>query len=151
MVEQYKKGIELLHDHGISVYAGMMFGFDDDRKDIFEITLEKAIELGIDNLGPKILVPYPNMPLYGRLVKENRIIHTDWSKYNGNYAVFHPRHMTAAELENGNQWFHREFHSYKSIAQRLWKSKAATWFTLPINLSKRKTLYRQPIGETVSP
>ena len=109
-----------------------------------------GIELGIDNLGPKILVPYPNMPLYGRLAKENRIIHTDWSKYNGNHAVFHPRHMTAAELENGNRWFHREFHSYKSIARRLWKSKAATWFTLPINLSKRKALYKQPIGETMS-
>ena len=150
VVEKYKEGIKLLHDHGISVYAGMMFGFDDDRKDIFEITLEKAIELGIDNLGPKILVPYPNMPLFDRLVKENRIIHTDWSKYNGNHAVFHPRHMTAEELESGNKWFHREFHSYKSIAQRLWKSKAATWFTLPINLSKRKVLYQKSEGKSIS-
>jgi hypothetical protein len=58
--------------------------------------------------------------------------------------------MTAEELEIGNHWFHREFHSYKSIAKRLWKSKAATWFTLPINLSKRKTLYRQPLGEVKS-
>jgi radical SAM superfamily enzyme YgiQ (UPF0313 family) len=150
VVEKYKDGIKLLHDHGISVYAGMMFGFDDDRKDIFEITLEKSIEMGIDNLGPKILVPYPGMPLFDRLAKENRIIHTDWTRYNGDHAVFHPRHMTAEELENGNQWFHREFHSYRSIAQRLWKSKAATWFTLPINLSKRKVLYRESKGESVS-
>ena len=143
VVDKYKEGIKLLHDHGISVYAGMMFGFDDDRKDIFEITLEKAVELGIDNLGPKILVPYPGLPLYDRLVKEKRIIHTDWSKYNGNHAVFHPRHMTAEELEEGNRWFHREFHSYKNIGKRLWMSKAATWFTLPINLGKHKVLYKQ--------
>lgn len=142
VVARYKEGIKLLHDHGISVYAGMMFGFDDDRKDIFEITLEKAIDLGIDNLGPKILVPYPNLPLYDKLVKEKRIIHTDWSKYNGNHAVFHPRHMSAEELEEGNNWFHREFHSYKNIAKRLWKSKAATWFALPINLGKHKVLYQ---------
>jgi radical SAM superfamily enzyme YgiQ (UPF0313 family) len=150
VVDKYKDGIKLLHDHGISVYAGMMFGFDDDRKDIFEITLEKAIELGIDNLGPKILVPYPNLPLYEKLVKENRIIHTDWSKYNGNHAVYHPRHMTAEELEQGNKWFHREFHSYTSIAKRLWKSKAATWFALPINLSKRKALYAKSNAEFAS-
>jgi hypothetical protein len=49
--------------------------------------------------------------------------------------------MTAEELEKGNQWFHREFHSYKSIARRLWKSKAATWFALPINLTKHKVLF----------
>jgi hypothetical protein len=84
------------------------------------------------------------------LAKENRIIHTDWTRYNGDHAVFHPQHMTAEELENGNQWFHREFHSYRSIAQRLWKSKAATWFTLPINLSKRKVLYRGSKRESVS-
>ena len=150
MVEKYKEGIKLLHDHGISVYAGMMFGFDDDRKDIFEITLEKAVELGIDNLGPKILVPYPNLPLYEKLVKENRLIHTDWSKYNGNHAVFHPRHMTAEELEEGNQWFHREFHSYKNIGKRLWKSKSATWFTLPINLGKHRVLYQKSELKSVS-
>lgn len=140
-VEFYKEGIKLLHDHGISAYAGMMFGFDDDHKDIFELTLEKAIELGIDNVGPKILVPYPNLPLFQKLVKQNRIIHTDWSKYNGNHAVFHPRHMTAEQLQNGLHWFNREFHTYRSIAKRLWKSKAAPWFTLPINISKRKAIY----------
>lgn len=145
VVASYQKGIRLLHDHGISVYAGMMFGFDDDRRDIFEITLEKAIALGIDNVGPKILVPYPTLPLFKKLRRANRIIHTDWSKYNGNHAVFHPRHMTAEELENGLNWFNRSFHAYASIAKRLWKSKAAPWFTLPINLSKRKSIYREAV------
>ncbi|UCD72115.1 MAG: B12-binding domain-containing radical SAM protein, partial [Syntrophobacterales bacterium] len=88
IVESYKKGIKLLHDYGISVYAGIMFGFDDDRQDIFKITLEKANELGIDMVSPNIVVPYPNTPFFQKLSQENRIIHTDWSKYNGFHAVF---------------------------------------------------------------
>jgi len=144
IVGSYKRGIKLLHDYGISVYAGIMFGFDDDRQDIFEITLEKTIELGIDMVSPKIAVPYPTTPFFQKLSQENRIIHTDWSKYNGLHAVFRPRHMTAEELESSFNWFNREFHSYGSIARRLWKSKTFPWFMVPINLSKRKASRRHP-------
>lgn len=147
IVESYKEGIKLLHDYGIHIYAGIMFGFDDDRKDIFEITLDKSIELGIDNVSPKMVVPYPNTPLFEKLNNENRIIHTDWSKYNGLHAVYRPRHMTTEELEEGFDWFNREFHSYSSIARRLWKSKTALWFTLPINLSKRTAIYNNVRNE----
>lgn len=138
IVETYSEGIKLLHDHGICVFAGIMFGFDDDRKDIFEITLEKSLELGIDMVGPNIVTPYPNTPLFEKLKRENRIIHTDWSKYDGKHAVFHPRHMTAEELEQGRNWLNWECHSLGSIMKRSWVSKTALWFTLPVNLAKRK-------------
>jgi radical SAM superfamily enzyme YgiQ (UPF0313 family) len=144
IVESYKEGIQLLHDCGISVYAGIMFGFDDDRRDIFEITLEKTIELGVDVVSPKIAVPYPNTPFFRQMSRENRIIHTDWSKYNGLHAVFRPRHMAAEELESGFNWFNWRFHSYGSIAKRLWISKTIPWLTLPLNLSKRKAIYSHP-------
>lgn len=147
VVESYKDGIKLLHDYGISVYAGIMFGFDEDRKDIFEITLGKTIELGVDNVSPRIVVPYPGTAFFQNLSHENRIIHTDWSKYGGLHAVFHPRHMTAAELESGHNWFNREFHSYRSIAKRMWISKTTPWLLLPINISKRKEVCRHPTQE----
>jgi radical SAM superfamily enzyme YgiQ (UPF0313 family) len=144
VVESYQEGIKLLHDHSISVYTGIMFGFDDDGKDIFEITLEKTIELGVDMAGPIIVVPYPNTPLFKKLSQENRILHTDWSKYDGNHAVFRPRHMTPEELERGLQWFNREFNSYRSIAKRLIASKTTPWLTIPINFWKRKAAYSRP-------
>jgi len=140
IVESYEKGVQLLHDYGILIYAGIMFGFDDDKQDIFEITLERTIELGVDMVSPKIAVPYPTTPFFQKLSHENRIIHTDWSKYDGLHAVFHPKHMTAEELERGFNWFDREFHSYSSIAKRLWKSKTFPWLMLPINISKRSAI-----------
>jgi radical SAM superfamily enzyme YgiQ (UPF0313 family) len=135
-VKNYREGIKLLHDHGISVFAGIMFGFDEDRRDVFEITLEKTIELGIDVVGANILVPYPGTAFFRSLERENRIIHTDWGKYNGKHAVFRPRHMTPEELEDGRNWFNWEFHSFRSILKRIWISKAVPWLTLPINLTK---------------
>ncbi|MFC1830365.1 B12-binding domain-containing radical SAM protein, partial [Thermodesulfobacteriota bacterium] len=59
IVKRYDEGIKILHDNGISVYAGVMFGFDDDRKDIFQITLEKTTELAIDMVSAKIAIPFP--------------------------------------------------------------------------------------------
>lgn len=142
IVKCYDKGIKKLHDNGISVYAGIMFGFDDDRKDIFEITLEKATALAIDMVSTKIAVPFPNTPFFRKLYKDNRIIHTDWSQYDGLHAVFRPNHMTAEDLESGFNWFEREFHSYSSIANRLWKSKTFPWLGLPINFSKHRAIYK---------
>ncbi|UCD71683.1 MAG: hypothetical protein JSW70_01440, partial [Syntrophobacterales bacterium] len=83
-------------------------------------------------------------PFFQKLSQENRIIHTDWSKYNGLHAVFRPKHMTAEEMEIGFSYFNREFHSYSSIARRLWISKTFPWLTLPTNLSKRKAIYSHP-------
>jgi len=137
-VESYKDGIKLLHDHGISIFAGIMFGFDDDKKDIFEITLENCIQLGIDTVATNILVPYPGTALFQSLQRENRIIHTDWVRYNGKYAVFHPRHMIPEELEDGRNWFNWEFHSFRSILKRTWMFKGGAWLTLPLNLATHR-------------
>jgi len=137
-VETYKDGIKLLHDHGISVWAGIMFGFDDDKKDIFEITLENCIQLGIDIVGPNIVVPYPGTAFFESLDRANRIIHTDWARYDGKHTVFRPNHMTPEELEEGRNWFNWQFNSFYSILKRSWISKTTPWFTLPVNLSKHR-------------
>ncbi|MEW6666088.1 MAG: radical SAM protein [Thermodesulfobacteriota bacterium] len=139
-VERYKDGIKLLHDHGISVFAGIMFGFDDDRRDIFEITLENAVNLGIDIIGPNLVVPYPGTAFFESIKSANRLIHMDWAKYNGKHAVFRPRHMTPEELEDGRNWFNWEFHSYRSILKRSWISKAAPWLTLIVNFAQHRIL-----------
>ena len=124
-----------------------MFGFDEDRRDVFEITLEKTIELGIDVVGANILVPYPGTAFFRSLERANRIIHSDYAKYNAQHAVFLPRHMAPGELEDGRDWFNWEFHSFCSILKRTWISKTVPWLTLPINLAKHRIRNRH-IPET---
>ncbi|MDH5680965.1 MAG: B12-binding domain-containing radical SAM protein, partial [Spirochaetota bacterium] len=79
-VEKYKDSIKRLHDHGIFLITGIMVGFDHDKKDVFEKTLEMLISLNIDDIACYIVTPIPKTPLFNRLESEGRLLHRDWSK-----------------------------------------------------------------------
>ena len=61
-----------------------------------------------------MLIPFPGTPLFERLASEKRILHKDWSKYDGSYAVFQPANMTPEELEEGTDWFWNEIRKKKA-------------------------------------
>lgn len=137
-VRKYKKYIEILHDNGISVDAGMMIGFDDDDKRIFEQTLETAIKLNIDIMNLVLVTPYPGTPLFKKLEKEQRLLHKDWSLYDAHHVVFKPKNMSPNELLEGWHWTRKEFYKLGLIGKRVLNSGAPSWITLPHNLSTRR-------------
>ena len=110
--------INRVHDHGMTIQGGIIFGFDEDTPDIFDITLEKIYELEIDVLEINILTPYPGTPLYKRFDQEGRILTKDWSRYNQVDIVFEPKNMTRDELYNGTKKVAREFYSWSNIIKR---------------------------------
>jgi radical SAM superfamily enzyme YgiQ (UPF0313 family) len=143
-VEKYKRIIQLIHKNGISVQAGIIFGFDTDRKDVFKKTFDECNRLGIDGVTVSILTPLPKTPLYDQLKKENRLISTDWTYFNGKTRVaFEPKNMTAQELFDGYMWFRKEFYSIKSIIKRLSVSKTNIIHNFIVNLG-----YKLSIKET---
>ncbi len=117
-VEDFKKMIKRIHNHGMTVQGGIIFGFDEDTPDIFDTTLEKLHELEIDVLEINILTPYPGTPLYDRLDKDGRIFTKDWSRYNQVDIVFEPKNMTVKELYEGTRKVAREFYSWPNIIKR---------------------------------
>jgi len=117
-VEDFKEMINRVHDHGMAVQGGIIFGFDEDTPDIFETTLEKMIELEIDVVELNILTPYPGTPLFDRLNKEGRIFTKDWSKYNQVEIVYEPKNMTVRELYEGARYVAKEFYSLPNIIKR---------------------------------
>ncbi len=117
-VEDFKKLVQRLHDHGMTVQGGIIFGFDEDTPDIFDTTLEKIYELEIDVMEINILTPYPGTPLYNRLEKEGRILTKDWSRYNQVDIVYQPKNMTVQELYDGTRRVAKEFYSWKDIIKR---------------------------------
>jgi len=117
-VENFKKMIKKVHDHGMTVQGGIIFGFDEDTPDIFDTTLEKLYDLGIDVLEINILTPYPGTPLFERLEKEGRILTKDWSRYNQVDIVFEPKNMSVKELYEGTRKVAREFYSMGKIIKR---------------------------------
>lgn len=134
-VEDYYKIIQKIHSYGISVQAGVVFGFDQDTKEIFKDTIDFLENAGVQNATFNILTPYPGTSLFKRLEAEGRILTYDWSKYNARTdVVYTPRNMSADELLEGFNWANKRFYSLKSITKRLSKSGAGLYWTLPLNL-----------------
>jgi radical SAM superfamily enzyme YgiQ (UPF0313 family) len=119
-VKMYKEQCKRIHNFGIAIEAGIVFGFEHDDKDTFERTVETAIEIKLDLAAFSILVPYPGTELYRRLEREGRIITTDLSKYDSDSVVFRPKNMTSEELLDGWRWAQHQFYSIPGILRRLW-------------------------------
>lgn len=140
-VDEYKKIINLLHHNGISIQAGVIFGFDTDTKDIFRKTLNACNELGIDGVTVSILTPLPRTPIYEQMKREERLISTEWTCYNGKTRVaFKPKNMTEDELYDGYVWFRKQFYSGKSILKRMLISKTNILHNLIINLGYKLSI-----------
>lgn len=134
-VALYRQLLERCHAHGIAVQAGLMFGFDEDERDVFARTVETLGGLGLDNATISLVVPYPGTPLYRRLQAEGRLIDADWRHYNGKtHVVYRPRHMTPDQLLAGYEWAKTQFYAPGHIARRLAQSRTGLWWNIPRNL-----------------
>jgi radical SAM superfamily enzyme YgiQ (UPF0313 family) len=133
---RYLEGIKRLHEAGIAVQAGLVFGFDHDDAGVFERTLEFLERAGVDVASVGSLTPFPGTPLFGKLEGENRILTRDWSKYNARTdVVFRPRLMTPDQLQAGVEWVTKQFYSLSSISRRLLgRSRTGLWWNIPRNL-----------------
>jgi len=117
-VENFNKLINRCHKYGMTVQGGIIFGFDHDKPDVFDITLETINKWYLDVLEVNILTPYPGTKLYEKLDKQGRILTKDWSHYNQVEVVFEPKNMTPKELYNGARKVAKEFYSIPDILVR---------------------------------
>lgn len=116
--DDYARRVEILHRHGIQVNGSFVFGFDHDRPDVFERTVEWIEANRLECATFHILTPYPGTPLFRQLEREGRLLHRNWDLYDTAHAVFRPRHMTPEELEEGYAWCYRTLFSHRSIWRR---------------------------------
>jgi radical SAM superfamily enzyme YgiQ (UPF0313 family) len=133
--ERYRDGIENLHDQGIGIDAGIVFGFDHDDQTVFEKTLETANSLRLDCINFHILTPFPGTRLYDRLKKEGRLLTTDWSHFQPyKNVVFQPKQMTPQRLLEGYHWavenYYRTLPIFKRVFLTPWfyHTKRLSWF-----------------------
>lgn len=119
-VEDYARMIGRLHERGIMVNASFVFGLDADGPDVFDRTVDWAIEQGIETATFHIATPYPGTPFYERMRSAGRILHNNWDLYDTRHAVIrHPR-MSEQELEEGYWRAYRRFYSWRGIATGAW-------------------------------
>ncbi len=109
-IEKAGSMIDAIRSRGIKIIASFVFGFDHDRRDVFERTVRFARENGIEEAEFHILTPYPKSRLAERLKAEGRLITEDFSRYSTSSVVYRPAHMTESELLEGYLRAWREFY-----------------------------------------
>jgi radical SAM superfamily enzyme YgiQ (UPF0313 family) len=104
---RYRQAIRKLHDHGITVMAGLIVGFDTDTAASVDSLLDQVRELEIDAPFLSVLTPYYGTQLYDEMLQSGRILlDRDWTYYSGYSVSYRPARMSAAELQeaHGRLW-----------------------------------------------
>ncbi len=118
-IEEYESFIELMHEHNIMLNLSFVFGLDGDSDDVFEKTIDFLRRTKTALATFNVQTPYPGTRLFDRLDREGRIIHRDWSKYDGGHVVYQPAHMSPEALQEGYDWAVRQFYSNEMITERI--------------------------------
>lgn len=117
---ELEKLINNIRSYGIDVYAGFMFGSDNDTPQIFKETIDFINYMNILFPQINILQPYPGSDLYNRLKEENRLIFgEEWEKYERYKVCFKPKKMTIEQLQEGYDMTVKKLFSYESLFDRL--------------------------------
>ncbi len=98
-------------DAGIEPYTSFLLGLDSDDEGTVDRILEFAARAQIRKAEFAIFTPYPGTPSWHRLLKEGRILHRDWSRYNDANVVFAPAQMTPDQLHQGYLRLWRDFYA----------------------------------------
>jgi radical SAM superfamily enzyme YgiQ (UPF0313 family) len=109
----------MIHDHGIGIQGSFIFGTDQDDQSVFSDVLRFIEKTHLEAALFSVLTPYPGTRIQKALLHENRIIHTDWEKYDMNHVVFKPKKMTPRQLQDGFNRAYQMLYAYRSIVRRL--------------------------------
>src|ERR1041385_2301088 len=111
----YKEVVRRLDSLGIMINGSFVFGLDGDDASVFRRTVDWAVESGITTATFHILTPYPGTALYADMVRQNRMVTSNWDLYDTRHVVYQPTSISAAELKRGYDWSYETFYRWNSI------------------------------------
>lgn len=117
-VEEYEEKIRIFHKHRIGLIGCFVFGFDGDDQSVFRKTVKFIKRNNIDCPQLTVLTPFPGTSLRTELTAQNRIIHSQWEKYDVGNVTFIPRKMKPEELQAGYNWACEKVYSRLAIIMR---------------------------------
>jgi radical SAM superfamily enzyme YgiQ (UPF0313 family) len=150
--QEYLDTVRRLHDHGITVWAAFVFGFDEDTPGVFETTVEFARKAGVTMASFGVLTPYPGTRLFARLQEEGRLFDEHWWLHDrrDGFPFFRPKGMSAERLFEGLLGAWKSFYSGSSIIGRFAQAPRTSFFSLlaflPLNLYQRRATSEKLIG-----
>jgi radical SAM superfamily enzyme YgiQ (UPF0313 family) len=108
-----------IQSYGFIIVAGLIFGFDSDGDDCFDLTLRGLQESGLISGDPSLLTALPGTPLYRRMKESDRLRHVRYGlggyKYQTNIKYIMPR----ARIIEGYRNFVQAYNAGEYQFQRL--------------------------------
>ncbi len=150
----FGKMLAAFRSAGIDLNVSLIVGFDTDTSQTIRETIDIAIALQVHLVTLFILTPIPGTQLHAHLEQEGRILHQDYSRYDGTHAVFKPRHMTPDVLEELYWTSFQRFYSTGNIVRRF--SNIVRWplkhpLTPVIYTAMGNRFYRKAIHQRMHP
>jgi radical SAM superfamily enzyme YgiQ (UPF0313 family) len=118
-IEGLENGLKKVRRAGIFVLASMIFGFDEDTKDVFDETVKFLLKNNVHSVAFNVLTPYPGTKTFKKMKEEGRLLTDDWKYYDHSTVVFQPKNMSPYELMVGKIRARKKFYSPWSILRRL--------------------------------
>jgi len=155
----YSDSLAKIYERGIMVFGSFMFGYDYDTPDVFDRSLEFAMQSKLALAQFNTVTPFPGTPLYERLKRDNRLLFDRWwlhDDYCYGDTIFQPKNMTPEELRDQTIRLRHEFNSYGAIAWRMVAPKMNAhsiynlFAFLAINLVSKKEIRNKlgtPLGD----
>ncbi len=101
--------IRHIQSYGFIVVAGLIFGFDSDTEESYQITLDGLLDSGLLSGDPSLLTALPGTPLYRRMKLSGRLRDVKFGlggyKYQTNIRYL----QSAQAMIDGYKWFVTEF------------------------------------------
>jgi radical SAM superfamily enzyme YgiQ (UPF0313 family) len=120
LAKDYAAVARRLSDLGIMINGSFVFGMDDDDDDVFDRTVDWAVQNGITTSTFHIQTPYPGTRLYQSLAAQGRITSQNWDMFDTRHVVFQPAKLTPEALKAGYDRAYREFYGWGNIAKAAW-------------------------------
>lgn len=116
-----EKAIQVIHEYGISIHGMFIFGEDNDTIETLQETVEFTKHHELETVQYMVLTPFPGTRLYDKMIADNRLLHKRWDYFNGMYAVFQPKNMSALTLQKQSLAAYYNFYSFRRVSIRTLK------------------------------
>lgn len=126
--------IRMTRKAGIRCRISLLVGSPGDTPESVRENIRRACQLNPDILIVNITTPFPGTDLFDRALKEDRLLTTDWSRYDGQQAVMRIDGLSPAEVASAYRKMYRTFYLRPQyIFSQL--IRVRTWLELRILLS----------------
>jgi radical SAM superfamily enzyme YgiQ (UPF0313 family) len=110
-LDRFREIYDSYREAGIQIWMSIYIGSDDH-----DATIAEKVSLFLEKVGAELVefvipTPFPETPLWHKMLKENRLLHTNWDDYDGLHSVFQPKHFAPSQLESLVRELWIEFYS----------------------------------------